>query len=102
MLVDKHPIMLVSNASVQNNGQSGFAWVIAKDATPLWHGLLGLAPGPAEDMYSGRAEAFGLFAAISFLQYYISCYQPTIPTTTIPCNLGVVTMLNSLTTTFIA
>jgi len=66
MLVDKWPIMLISDAFVQNNGQSGFAWVIAQDATPLWQGL-GLAPSPTEDMYSGRAEAFGLFVAICFL-----------------------------------
>jgi len=44
--------MIVSDASVQNNGQSGFAWVIAKETTPLWHGL-GLAPGPETNMYSG-------------------------------------------------
>jgi len=36
MLVDKWPIMLVSDASVQNNGQSGFAWVIMQDSTPIW------------------------------------------------------------------
>jgi len=103
MLINKHPIMLVSDASVQNNGQSGFAWVIAKGATPLWQGL-GLTPGPEEDMYSGRAEEFGLFVAISFLQYDILCYQPAIPATTIPCycnNLGVVMNLNLLTATFI-
>jgi len=69
------PILIVSDASVQNNGHSGFAWVIAHEATPLWRGL-GLAPGPDDDMYSGRAEAFGLFAAISFFQYYLLCYSP--------------------------
>ncbi len=100
-LLDKQPILLVSDASVQNNGQSGFAWVIAQDATPMWRGM-GLAPGPTEDMYSGRAEAFGLYAAICFLQYYILCFQPLIPPTTISCycdNLGVITMLTTLTTT---
>jgi len=45
-------IMIVSNASVQNDGQSGFAWVIAHDAAPLWRGM-GLTPGPEVDMYSG-------------------------------------------------
>jgi len=35
--------------------------------------LLGLAPGPAEDMYSGQAEALGMLAALTFLQY-ITCY----------------------------
>ncbi len=51
-LVGKQPIMIVSDASIQNNGQSGFAWVIAKDTTPLWRGLR-LVPSPANDMYSG-------------------------------------------------
>jgi len=97
-LIDKTPIMIVSDASVQNNGQSGFAWVIAKEATPLWHGLR-LAPGPETDMYLGRAEAFGLFVAISFLQYYLSCYPPLHQKQTIPCycnNLGVITSLKSI------
>ncbi len=31
-----HSVMIVSNASVQPNGQSRFAWVIANDAMPLW------------------------------------------------------------------
>ncbi len=99
VLVGKQPIMIVSDASVQNNGQSEFAWVIAQQTTLLWRGL-GLVPGPAEDMYSGRAEAFGLFAAIIFLQYYVSCYRPMIPATTIPCycdNLGIITTLQTLT-----
>jgi len=67
--------MIVSNASVQNDGQSGFAWVITHNTAPLWRGL-GLAPGPEVDMYSGQAEDFGLYAALSFLQYYVSCYPP--------------------------
>jgi len=83
--------MIVSNASVHNDGQSGFAWVIAEELNPLWQGL-GLAPGPVEDMYSGRAEAFGLLAALSFFQYYLSCYPPLPDNIIIPCycdNLGV-------------
>ncbi len=102
-LVNKQPIIIVSDASVQNNGQSGFAWVIAHHAMPLWHGM-GLAPGPEEDMYSGRAEAFGVLAAITFLQFYAHCYQPTIPVTTIDCycdNLGVIQTLQSLKSTVI-
>ncbi len=98
-LVTKTPVMIVSDASVQNDGQSGFAWVIAEKLNPLWRGL-GLAPGPAEDMYSGRAEAFGLLAAISFIQYYLSCYPPLPDNATIPCycdNLGVITTLTTLT-----
>jgi len=54
-------ILLVSDASVQKTKQSGFAWVITNKTITLWKGV-GLAPGNAEDMYSGRAEAFGLMA----------------------------------------
>jgi len=57
---------------------------------------MGLAPGPAEDMYLGRAEAFGVLAAILFLQYYISCYHLDIRPSTVQCfcdNLGVITNL---------
>ncbi len=94
----KSPIMIVSDASVQKDGQSGFAWVIAHDAAPLWRGL-GLAPGPELDMYSGRAEAFGLYAAISFLQYYLSCYPHLRQKQTVSCycdNSGVVLSLRQL------
>jgi len=60
---------------------------------------MGLAPGPVDDMYSGRAEAFGVLAAILFLQYYLSCYQQDIPPSNITCycdNLGVITNLIEL------
>jgi len=90
--------MIVSDASIQNNGQSGFAWVIAHHATPLWCGM-GLAPGPAEDMYSGRAEAFGVLTAIHFLQFYARCFQPMTPVMTVDCycdNMGVILTLQSL------
>jgi len=76
--------MLVSNASVQKPGQSNFAWVIANNATPLWWDM-GLMPGPAEDMYSRRAEAFGLLTSAMFLAYYLSCYNQSIPLTTFNC-----------------
>jgi len=92
------PLMIVSDGSVQNNSQSGFAWVIAKEVNPLWQGL-GLAPSPIEDMYSGQAEAFGLLAALSILQYYLSCYPPIPHKLTIPCycdNLGIIMMLTTL------
>jgi len=34
-LLGQLPVMLVSDALVQQNGQSSFAWVIAQDSTPL-------------------------------------------------------------------
>jgi len=69
-----------------------FAWVLAQEHTPIWQGLR-LAPGPLEDMYSGQAEAYGLLAALTFVQYYLSCYAMTIPPTIFTCfcdNLGVI------------
>jgi len=69
------PLTLVSDASVQKNKQSSFAWIIMQDTTTLWSGV-GLTPGHAEDIYSGRAEAFGLLAALLFLQHYITSYGP--------------------------
>jgi len=58
-------ILLVSNASVQKTKQSGFAWILTQGETRLWAGI-GLALSAAEDMYSGRAEAFGLLAGLIF------------------------------------
>jgi len=95
-LHDKRTLTVVSDASVQKNGHSGFAWIIADDADPLWRGQ-GLAPGPEDDIHSGRAEAMGLLAALIFLRYYISCYEPLQPTDVI-CycdNAGVITNTNS-------
>jgi len=89
--------MVVSDASVLKSGHSGFAWTVAHEALQLWQGQ-GLAPGPAEDMHSGRAEAFGILAAVTFIHYYLSCYDPVPATTIITCycdNLGVITNINS-------
>jgi len=65
--------MLVSDALVQKTKQSGFAWIITHGERKLWAGV-GLAPGHAEDMYSGRAEAFGVMAGLIFFSYYTSCF----------------------------
>jgi len=92
-------ITIVSDASVQKTKQSGFTWTIAHENTPLWKGV-GLAPGPAEDIYSGRAEAFRLIAGLTFLQYYISCYgHHTFHENTLQCfcnNIGVTTNVTAL------
>jgi len=90
--------MIVSDASVQKNGHGGFAWIIAQNTTLLWQGM-GLAPGPEEDSYSGRAEAYGLLAALTFCTFYFGCYDAPPHPTTIPCycdNAGVITNLMSL------
>ncbi len=91
-------VYIVSDASVQKCGHSSFAWVISQQATILWWGQ-GLAPGPADDMHSGRAEAFGLLAALLFMQDYIRCYDPLPIDTTINCfcdNIGVITTIKSM------
>jgi len=67
-------LSLVSDASVQKTKQSGFAWVITNKYTTIWRGV-GLAPGHAEDLYSGWAEAFGLLAGLLFVQSYLSYYS---------------------------
>jgi len=92
--------MIISDASVQKNKQSGFAWIIAQNCTTLWHGA-GLAPGSADDIYLGCAKAYGILAAIMFLTYYVQCYTETQPPMVIKCfcdNIGIVTTLCSLQT----
>jgi len=90
---------MVSDASVQNNKQSRFVWVINHGDTTIWTGT-GLALGDAEDMYSGRAEAFGVLAGLLFFSYYISCYHPNqYKGTSLQCfcdNLGVITNVTEL------
>jgi len=87
--------MIVSDASIQKNNNSGFAWVLAHNNQTIWCGA-GLAPGLAEDIYSGCAEAYGLLAAITFVTYYVSCYNNPIPLTCLTCycdNIGVINNL---------
>jgi len=94
-------LYIVSNASLQKNNHSGYAWVITHNDTALWHGL-GLALGSADNMYSGRAEALGLMATLLFLSFYISCYSCLqIPETIVECycnNAGVISTLNDMQT----
>ncbi len=92
-------ISLVSDALVQKNKQSGFAWVITSQATPLWRGV-GLVPGHEEDMYSGCAEAFGLLAGLIFIQSYLAQY-PTQHSagTRLQCfcdNQGIISNINTM------
>ncbi len=90
--MDKHPLLIVSNASVQKSSHSGFAWILAQATDPLWCGQ-GLAPGPVDDIHSGQAEAMGLLTALLFLSYYVKWYEPLQPTDlTCYCNnVGVIT-----------
>jgi len=44
----------------------------------------------------GRVEAYGLLVAITFLSYYVTCYDEQLPPTTINCfcdNAGIITNL---------
>jgi len=60
----------------------------------LWKGV-GLAPGTADDMYSGRAKAFSLLAALLFLAHYVESFEPpAFQDSPIDCycdNIGVIT-----------
>jgi len=97
-------LSLISDASVQKTKQSGFAWILAHDTRTLWTGV-GLAPGHADDIYSGQAEAFGLLAGLTFLQHYLDSYERTqFRPTLLTCycdNLGVITNVNELLQTSI-
>ena len=63
----------------------------------MWKGV-GLAPGTEDDMYSGRAEAFGLMAAILFFAHYVESFgPPDFQDSRIDCycdNIGVITRTN--------
>jgi len=91
----------VSDASLQKNKQSSFAFVLAYEEQPLWKGV-GLALGHADNMYSGQAEAFGLIAGLTFLHYYMTCYGHALfHESTLHCfrdNLGVITNVAELIT----
>jgi len=88
------PITIVSNALLQKDHHSRFAWVITNN------NRVGLAPGNAEVMHSGQAEAFGVLAALLFLHHYIQSFGPHLfPETTIKgyCNnSGVVTTITDI------
>jgi len=91
------PISIVSNALlVQKMHQSGFAWIITHNNQKLWKGM-GLAPGAAEDIYSGCAKAFSLLAALLFLAHYIESYgKPDFQNASFNCfcdNIGVITQI---------
>jgi len=93
--------MLVSMHQSENC-HSSFVWVITTDDRTFWRGV-GLALGCADDMFSGRAEAFGLLAALLFLQHYVASYGPPLfVDTSIPCfcnNLGIISTINDMNTT---
>jgi len=88
-------LMMVSNACIQKNSNSGFALVLANDHLTIWHGT-GHAPSPEGDICSSRAEAYGLLVAITFVTYYISCYDNPVPLTSLTCYCDNIRMINTL------
>jgi len=97
-LAIKSPVMIVSNTSIQKSGKSSFAWLIAHEHTLVWQGT-GLASGPETDTYSRHAKANGLFAALTFLTFYVQCYNTPVHHQMIKyhCNnIGVITNLKSM------
>jgi len=71
-----HTIFLVSDTSVNHQGQGTLAWII-HSSTKLWLGE-GIIPGPVTKVYSGLAEAYGMLTALSFLQQYVEHFLTTI------------------------
>jgi len=64
------PLLVVSDASLNLQKQSAFSWIISTTTQVLWTGSR-TVPGTQRDAYSGRAEGFGLLAALSFLEQYL-------------------------------
>jgi len=65
-------ILLVSNATVHPDGTRTCAWVIWAGAE-VWS-REGYVPSPLLDMYSGLAEAYGIYTVLSFLLQYTNHY----------------------------
>jgi len=87
-------IKIVSDASLNARKRGAFHWIIATSQTELWHGS-GTIPGIQRDNHSGRAEGFGLLAAMTFLEKYMIATQTIPPTNSKPIdgycdNLGVI------------
>jgi len=70
------PIKLVSDAAVHPNGTGTCAWVIWAGAE-VWSSE-GYVPGTIQDMYSGLAEAYGIYTVLSFFLQYLYHY-PLLP-----------------------
>ncbi len=67
-----HQISIVSDASMNAASNSCFAWEITT-TTSEWTGT-GPVPGLADDNHIGRAEAYGVLAALQFLHHYLTHY----------------------------
>jgi len=66
------PVIIVSDATVSTTGYGACAWNLWSNQI-LWSGA-GRVPGSSHDMYSGLAEAFGVYMSIQFVLRYFSQY----------------------------
>jgi len=91
-------ITISSDAAMNPNRDSCFAWLIATDK-PIWQGE-GAIPRPVEDAHTGRSEAYGLLTALCFLAHYLQHFPMTYHLTrtlTAYCdNSGTVTRISTL------
>ena len=90
-------IHLVSDAMVHPNGTGTCAWIIWANSK-VWNGQ-GYIPGMITDMYSGLAEAYGIYAVLSFFHQYTTLYPLALPaphTIHVHCNNnGVIECINN-------
>ncbi len=77
MLLSTLRIHLVSDAAVHPNGTSTCAWIIWANSE-LWSGE-GYVPGAVTDMYSGLAEAYGVYTVLHFLHHNMTVYPLILP-----------------------
>jgi len=68
-------ITIHSNAAMNPNHDSSFAWLIVTDI-PIWQGE-GAVPGPVKDAHTGRSKAYGLLMALQFLAHYLQHFLMT-------------------------
>jgi len=71
-LINMTWIIIVSVATIYADNHGTCAWTIWSN-TELWTGK-GFVPGHPDNMYSGLAEAYGIYTALSFLQQYCTYY----------------------------
>ncbi len=96
---ESNTLIIVSNASMDHTLNSAFAWTIAMPHKTLWTGI-GTVPCKKQDIYSGRAEGFGLLAAVHFLLAYIKSsnfltLRPNIKLKIHCDNMGIIQLLNN-------
>jgi len=68
----------VSDAAVHPNGTGTCVWTIWGANSELWS-REGYVPGTIANMYSGLAEAYGIYTVISFFNQYLTFYPLILP-----------------------